>query len=212
MINVHWIDPLNIGDCVCSPCHYFPIPAREVNIPDARGETEAVLLGGGACLDFVTHADVVWGAGMTSKQTRHPNPPAWLSHCRLAGIRDFVAGFRWVPCVSCMSPLFDLVVEPVHEIVVFRNFRRPPIYRPGAPCLSNRVKTMDEAVAFLGSGRKVVTNSYHGAYWAQLLGRDVEIVDAYSSKFFQFKPRLTLEECRDANLAFWRDAEPLLRS
>lgn len=207
MINVHWIDPQNIGDCVCSPCLYFPIKAREVNVPDARDHNEAILLGGGACIDFVTHADVVWGGGMTSKKTNHPTPPEWLEQCRLAGIRDHIPGFRWVPCVSCMSPLFDAKIEPVHDTVVFRNFRRPPLYRRSAPTLANNVRSMAEAVAFLASGRKIVTNSYHGAYWGQLLGRDVEIVDVYSSKFFQFKPNLTLEECREANLSFWQDVK-----
>ena len=76
---------------------------------------------------------------------------------------------------------------------------------------------------FVGSGAKVVTNSYHGAYWAMLLGRKVVLAAPYSSKFHHYRhppeisedrswtPALSchgkddrgaLQECRDANRKF----------
>jgi exopolysaccharide biosynthesis predicted pyruvyltransferase EpsI len=81
---------------------------------------------------------------------------------------------------------------------------------------------MDDVIAFLGSAETVVTNSYHGAYWATLLGRRVVVVDPFSTKFFFLKHRPviaalqdytkaisrtriypeSLSECREANLNF----------
>jgi exopolysaccharide biosynthesis predicted pyruvyltransferase EpsI len=84
------------------------------------------------------------------------------------------------------------------------------------------LKTSVEAVAaFLGSAETVVTSSYHGAYWASLLGRRVVGIPT-SSKFYGLKhaiplctiedwPRFeklarsypeALDDCRSANIAF----------
>ena len=211
VINVKFIDKSNVGDCSCSPCSYFPIKAEEVNIFRAKNlaSDDFIILGGGACLDFAYKADVIWGAGMTNKTTNQPMPPEWIKWSKLIGIRDYIPGYRWLPCVSCMSPLFDREYEVKHDEVCYMNavMKFDP---QGKPFLYNSVKTMEEAVGFLGSAKKVITNSYHGIFWSKLLGREVEVVEAYSSKFHQFKPEFSLEECREANLKFWEEFKNLL--
>jgi exopolysaccharide biosynthesis predicted pyruvyltransferase EpsI len=45
--------------------------------------------------------------------------------------------------------------------------------------------TAAAAVDFLGKGRVCLTNSYHGALWAQMLEKPVIIVDGWSTKFYR---------------------------
>lgn len=90
------------------------------------------------------------------------------------------------------------------------------------PKLSNN-SDIDKVIEFLGSAENVITNTYHGVYWATLLRKKVIAVPLReSSRFFFFKhpPRLVskpdtnfslaqsydcLEECRQVNLDFYRD-------
>ena len=92
------------------------------------------------------------------------------------------------------------------------------------PHMANDNKqTFEEVIEFLGSSDVVVTNSYHGAYWATLLGKAV-VAFPWASKFhgLKHKPILcpapdwwkelndreqhqykhALEECRQANKDF----------
>ena len=45
---------------------------------------------------------------------------------------------------------------------------------------------MEKVLDFLGSGETVLTSSYHGVYWATLLGRKV-LAFPFSSKFYTLK-------------------------
>jgi len=45
---------------------------------------------------------------------------------------------------------------------------------------------LERVLAFLASGETVITNSYHGSYWAKLLGRKVVMIP-FSDKFLHFR-------------------------
>ena len=61
---------------------------------------------------------------------------------------------------------------------------------------------MKTLVEFMARHSKVVTNSYHAAYWAGLIGRRVELNDAgYSSKF-DYMAEVSLDDARRMNEAF----------
>lgn len=172
---------------------------------------------------------ILWGAGHNNfaladwrkiKQTVGPRP------FDLTGIRDFNSGHEWVPCVSCMHEAFDNVPPARHEVVLYahtgtlNNPRFAERLPKGIPVLDNSA-AMAEAVAFLASGDLVLTDSFHGAYWATLLGRRV-VAFPSSSKFYSLKHPaplcdpsdwerfaplaksypLALHECRKANLDF----------
>ena len=47
-------------------------------------------------------------------------------------------------------------------------------------------------INFLGSAELVITNSYHGAYWATLLKRKVVVMQPFSSKFLGFRHPLVV--------------------
>lgn len=224
----------NIGDKVASPIDYFPIEARRKDVwgitaADLQGRQ--IILGGGglacfresmAVLEPFAANVIVWGIG-GNQHIVSPTPlqlPSFLDRCKLVGIRDFGQGFEWVPCASCMSPLFDHPATIQHEVGFYGHWEIP-LPQAGQPYLQNNC-TFAEAISFLGSCAVVVTNSYHGVYWATLLGRKV-LVWPTNTKFFHFKhqPRIirngqwsqnlkdavaypeALAECRAANQAFY---------
>ncbi len=45
----------------------------------------------------------------------------------------------------------------------------------------------ESVIQFLASAEIVVTNTYHGAYWATLLNRKVIVIAPFSNKFMGFK-------------------------
>jgi hypothetical protein len=229
-VAVHHRDTTNLGDLVCSPALYFDL--GDVEFKDVREplpKADRYVFGGGAMFRrlFRTGAQgikIAWGVGQTVRKATTITDPIpddfTLFGSRDVGQRDA----EWVPCASCMSDLFDREYEIDYDAVAYWNYYpdktvpKPDVR--GVPSLVNRC-SFEEAVRFLGSGKRVVTNSYHGAYWGALLGREVVIVGAYSSKFFGYRhqPAVSdtqgwssiktrvfpeaLDECRTANLAFY---------
>jgi len=206
-------------------------------------KADAYIWGGGAITTKVGGANtnldgfkIAWGIGMSYKNgkqkegtdvtplTGYDRDATFFS---LIGSRDDrVQGTEWVPCASCMSPLFDKEYEIKHDAVVYLNGQK--VYK--ADTVMNNRQSFEETIAFIGSGRVVLTDSYHGAYWATLLGRTAIIVNAYSSKFFQYRhqplivkdtrhlmeaPRVfpeALQECRDANIQFHAKVQDCIRN
>lgn len=159
----------------------------------------------------------------TSVERYHHDYP--LESFRLLGVRDWNTGLRWVPDASCMHPAFDASYPVDRDVVVYEHGVLEPIDL-GVPKMANVGETPFEDVAgFLASGRVVVTNSYHGAYWATLLGRPTVLWRPWCSKFLLLRYPLpwagpdtweqaaaeapnypgALDECRAANLAFADD-------
>lgn len=239
-VNIFRIDPSNVGDFYSSPIHYFDwlssIRAFDIEATDfdryANQLKEAnIILGGGGILKFdqidklsdaYPQALIAWGLGHNQEDTEQLIPDLRLKKFSLVGVRDYGIGYSWVPCVSCLHPVFDNQPDqPIKEVVVYEHKKRP-LYIEGLPKLTNREMQLDKVIAFLSSAATVVTNSYHGAYWATLLKRKVVVVDSWSTKFQAFKhppvfaetynwrDRINeatvyeeaLSECREANLGF----------
>ncbi len=117
------------------------------------------------------------------------------------------APFRHVPCASVMQPSLDdaRLRKPDHDMVAY--VQKDPLMPllPGVPTMSNATEhqynscgnggpadryvepagTAAAAVDFLGKGRVCLTNSYHGALWAQMLEKPVIVVDGWSTKFYR---------------------------
>lgn len=185
----------NIGDELCSPKHYFAFEA---------GEKPLIILGGGAFSDlglrmlrkrgWNPRQAVLWGAGISNPPSEPVLPIRELSYLDW-GVRDVdrtVEPSRFLPCVSCLHPMLDepkmgeetLVFVNGHTAItpdgVIQNLQNTCTER-GWAFLTNQV---DEATlrAALSRTRHLVTNSFHGAYWGLLSGREVSLV-GYSSKF-----------------------------
>ncbi len=174
---------------------------------------------------------VIWGAGHNNwqvddwrklKQGLDLDPYGF----DLVGVRDVDCGYDWVPCASCMAPALDRQSEPVFDVVMYahtdtiNNAAHLATLPSGLPMLDNSAP-FEQVIPFLASGDLVLTDSFHGMYWATLLGRRV-IAFPSSSKFYSVKhpvplcdpsdwQRFTplarrypeaLEECRASNRAF----------
>jgi hypothetical protein len=204
--------------------------------------SKLVILGGGGLFVFEGEiqrlaADplatlICWGAGHNVHGSNQIGRLDILHRFKLAGIRDFDCGFEWVPCASCMASDFDQSYPISHDVVLYEHHQfRIPDVDPAIPRLSNDCMDLGQVISFLGSGELVLTSSYHGAYWATLLGRKVIIINPFSSKFFGMKHKHTLcshadwraqtaaaqgypgalAECRAANRAFSEKAADLVR-
>lgn len=180
---------------------------------------------------------VVWGAGHNSVTrrdwrdfsqsydvTRHPFD--------LMGVRDAGSPYKWVPCVSCMHPALDVHIsgQAQHEVALYAHhddaqWKQEILANlsPGTPVLDNDAE-FDEVLSFISATDLLLTNSFHGVYWATLLGRRV-IAFPSSSKFYSLKHPVPLcdpsdwrrftrmatrypeaiEECRAANKAYARE-------
>ena len=252
LINILRINEQNCGDMSSSPMPYFDLPSPSkktciVNIMDfTKNPNDWVIFGGGGLFyenkkaswtqkiaSFVeSHygPKIIWGAGsnihQAGNQTSHD--AELLKKFDLVGIRDYGLGHRWVPCASCMSPLFDKNYEIKYDIGVY-DHAEMPIFTTFPKCTNNT--SMEKAINFLGSCNYVVTNTYHGAYWATLLKKKVIVLPLENSSRFFFmrhKPVLVenlndfdftsavkyesaLGDCRVANIEFYKDFMKLIR-
>ncbi len=196
----------NVGDKACCPADYLDlgdvVRVDVAELEDRRNheilrDADRIVLGGGGVFYFeksVTrlidehgHKTVVWGAGANRHGSKVQTYPDNLHNCALVGLRDDCQ--EWVPCVSCLSTLFDIYGNrhgEVNELVVYEHKSFPILSECDWPRLKNNA-TLREALQFLSGGRVVVTNSYHGAYWARLLGKRTILYQPFSSKFYGMK-------------------------
>ncbi len=124
-----------------------------------------------------------WQSSIAHYQQSYPVEKLWM-----CGLRDHGQPVEYVPCSSCMSPLFDRTYPVTHEVVIYEHGALEPIAVTGVPTISNVGETsFAEVLAFLASGRYILTNSYHGAYWGILLGRRVLLYEPWCSKFRMLK-------------------------
>ncbi len=172
---------------------------------------------------------VIWGAGHNSKNTKdfHKSLNYNINSKKfgLVGTRDYTASNNWVPCVSCLHPLFDQVYSEKRDIgIVFhkKTMKNPAVLKKFKEFEhTSNTANLHKLIAFIGSSEKIITDSYHVMYWAILLKKKVVVVPN-SSKFFDFKyaPTIStfdksivdlkktvsysgvLEECREINHSF----------
>lgn len=252
VLGLHIKNTNNVGDLYCHPLDYFSFsrsPDDAVKISDLSAvdnslSPDFIVLGGGAVAGkikdirekFPDAKIIAWGVGVTKRGLL--KKPDFATHekisfnCLAYGARDYIEGLRHVACVSCMHPFFDEHLEPSHDVVVYGHSRfgdlKQQAEAAGVPYLDNESSLgFLGVVNFLASGKTIVTNSYHGAYWGTLLGRKVSMIP-FGSKFFGLKYMpaivenleegilkaknfsMALEDAREENRAFYRDVCKLL--
>lgn len=247
---VNRIDPSNLGDWFSAPQRYFGFLTHSkkqdirsltrIDLKKIESTNGTIIIGGGGLLgktEFSTQMDrilqlkagkvVLWGLGFNDRSLEVRNKSIRFEKDRLlVGLRDVSSGYGWVPCASCMLPDLGLKYSVQHEAVVYHHAWHTKESRlkqlSQFPTMSNSSTTdISKILRFLGSGETVVTNSYHGVYWATLMGRRAIVFDPPSVKFqtFRHEPAFlgdnlssslksacvypnALEECRMANLDF----------
>lgn len=231
----------NIGDYWCNPSRYFDLYAESHNIKNILPiEGNTFIIGGGGLIhhqfspliEKIVYGNpkhvILWGIGTNYYLKRKDKQyPSWLDKCSLIGLRDKDSE-HYLPCVSCMHPAFNKTYKIKHDIVFYTHRAKSNFSRTEMPNMHNAERDFDKVIDFLGSGQTVVTDSYHGAYWAMLLGRNVQVY-AWSTKFLTLKNTpIMLEdinypsdkvceldnnyliECRNLNNEFYQKVLPLL--
>lgn len=214
----------NVGDLLSSPSLYFEFGGEgqaadlvsAINENDiAWREADAVVIGGGIhswifrdkmYWERISAKNLfAWGIGNTAKL---PFAKAAIDRFKLIGVRDWKSAqinkrnVVYVPCASCMNTAFDLPVPatPEHEYVfyIINGTKTLRGLGDGCPVMDNYGDFV-ESIRFLSSAEVVFTDSYHGAYWATLLGRKVVVLDR-REKFKSFKHPPAFASPED-----WRD-------
>jgi hypothetical protein len=135
-----------------------------------------------------------WGTGHNKhfKPTTQLNKPGnfedyvYHPNVKVIGVRDYGTDRYYIPCVSCMDTLFNINFDIKNEIVVYKH-NSYDIAIKDYPTKSNYSSSLFDVIEFLGSAMLIITNSYHGVYWSQLLGKKVLLYRPFSTKFWGFK-------------------------
>jgi hypothetical protein len=237
MVAVYRKETDNIGDQISAPLLYFPFlkGSEIVDVYDGDFDLKGknVVVGGGGpveifksrLLEFRLNGPekiVAWGVGTNETEHMYPDYSS-LNGYDLVGCRDWGSPFDWVPCVSCMHTFFDTrcTLEIKNDVVQYIHCTEDKV-ELDFPSMTNNASDFMEVLRFFGSANVVVTNTYHGAYWATLLGKKVVIVNPWSTKFLYMRHRHVmcnkesvdkaidraicypdaLKECRLANTTF----------
>jgi len=223
---VHRKTKNNIGDYWCNPSRYFDfgeIQSGELLHNRFPIKDQSILIGGGGLIHkkFSDHiqrlldkgpaTSIIWGIGHNfskkhESKSLQPYYPKWLDRVSLVGIRDWIDGHynSYLPCVSCMHPAFDKTYKVTNDIVYYTHaFKSKYQYKQGDAWMKNDEKDFDKVIEFLGSANTIVTDSYHGAYWGQLLGKDIRVL-SWSVKFDHMKyPPSYL-----SHITKWKESSP----
>ncbi|QCK88173.1 hypothetical protein E8L99_21615 [Phreatobacter aquaticus] len=193
-----WPALFNLGDYLCSPRHYFKFePWR-----DEGGQPRRVtIVGGGAFNQLGQEAGstgagrvhIAWGIG---RSVAYGNTDVADLGAARAFHSEFstrdpdlaAQGASLVPCVSVMHELVDLPVGD--ETGLFLNGDRAvgdsrelrTIAAGKDLVFGTNAMAEHDFMAQLARTNRLITNSYHVAYWGLLSGRAVALI-GYSSKF-----------------------------
>lgn len=202
---------------------FRPAQAMDILAPaiDLAGAKVVIVGGGGLGTEFFApylrklenpnrdYALVAWGVGIDQVSDRNAvlDPDGtydlygnWFESFDDVGIRvhSDQQKFRAVSCASCMHPEFFRFRErkPTGLIGIY-NHKRVPLMQPGnqsgfAVC-DNDGDDLIAKLEFLSSHEYIVTNTYHGVFWATLLNRKV-ICIPFKSGCFSFEHRPTYSQ------------------
>jgi len=200
----------NIGDLFSNPSRYFNFPncnSQDLIYKRDNLKNQILVVGGGGLIHkkFQFHIQeqiakspekvVLWGIGHNfgrkhiSKSGVRVYFPDWINKCNLIGIRDWVEGYEryYLPCVSCMHPAFDKKYTTTRKVGYFlHKFKTKIKATDNKSIMYNDSTNFDKSIQFIASHDTIITDSYHGAYWAQLLGKNVQVA-GWSVKFHHFK-------------------------
>jgi len=227
LINLFHCYADNIGDRMCGPAQYFwPDKFEPSSFNRPVISPLPTILGGGQIFGQIATTlrriekrgispsqMFAWGVGLPRKGRNDTKVREVSNQFSRFSTRNYEwkDELEFVPCASCMSPLFDRPAAVEHEIVLYLHRKKLPDIEKvsGIPTMTNAQTDPKVAIDFISSGETVVTNSYHGVYWAQLLGRKVVCIP-YNEKFqtFQHSPTYAQPDdwMRNLKLAKWTNS------
>jgi hypothetical protein len=164
-----------------------------------------IIFGGGGLIDnsyfekelaYITNlrpdSVVYWGVGH-NKHYDENDPRLFnstkelLQKSDLWGVRDKLKDMNYLPCSSCMHPELDSKHPIRNDIVIYEHEHIPLDAKglQGVPKMINNHHSFEKVIEFLASSNYVITNSFHGMYWALLMKKKVVAIP-FSSKFDLF--------------------------
>lgn len=231
---------------------FKPSLVRDIHDPgaDYSGEKVVIVGGGGLGRKFFSralgrlsarprpYALIAWGVGadtVIDKTGKALDPRGgydlfspYFDGFDEVGTRSWQPGMahRWVPCASAMHGLLDRYRDrkPTRGIGYYQHkHSRFGELRETHSVMTNNGNDIAQKLEFLSDHEYIVSNTYHGVYWATLLERKVLCVPFKSGLFsFRHKPvhvasmNVTeeelgraavhagaLEECRAANVDYY---------
>jgi len=186
---------------------FYGISDRE-GFQDFKFKDRVIVIGGGGLittknnflqntLEYLVENNkvILWGIGSNTFE-----PIAWdiLNHHNivLAGIRDIsldIPGVEYLPCVSCKHNLFDYSVVDSSEIGIIEHIKIPVVIND-IPRITNGLD-ITQIVDFISSKESIISTTFHGVYWSQLLNKKVAIFSdtgKINSKLINIKHRVSI--------------------
>ncbi|WP_166332532.1 polysaccharide pyruvyl transferase family protein [Sphingobacterium chungjuense] len=253
---IHRYITSNTGDMACGYYRYFldhfkeyRCLAHDINCVDLAkiSAVDTVIIGGGGLLNateewnynLITAAkkakkSIVWSAGFNSFAGKKFHNAIDWNLFDLVAVRDFKYGdFRYVPCATCFMPELSSTYVITREFGVVGHkdvLHHLPAEFKEYEMLTNSA-SLSEFVAFIGSSKIVLTNSYHAIYWATLLGKKAILFAPRSEKynFYKYPPHLytgdlaadlmtvktypdAMSDCRNLTIEYLEDIKSIIKS
>lgn len=176
---------------------------------------------------------IAWGLGVSEKC----RDQELLKSFTLFGIRNHknhpqYKNYFHVPCASCLHEEFSSIdLNPQRDVGIIHHKKAVMPQDSLLSTIIKRGETVDEivqspstiqrTVQFIKSSKKIISNSFHGCYWALLCGVPLIAVDVhrYREKMSQIHPELVpmrtqetldyfrdtrfLQYCKDQNIDFY---------
>ena len=153
-------------------------------------------------LDYLINNNkvIIWALG--SNTAVYDNRFSWdfmnNSNIIMSGVRDIVHGLKvdYLPCVSAKHKVFDKYIDNQIKGEGIGILEHVDIKVPieGVEKIKNN-ESIENIISFIESKEYLLTTTYHGLYWAQLLGKKVAYFNEgfdINSKFINIKNRVSL--------------------
>ena len=247
---VHHYDTSNVGDKLCCPFSYFDWTGHDCQVYDMftwnqQVPIDMLIFGGGGMLhtpvdeamrDALKKAKdlnpackvVMWGVGSNYHHMCHAHWHDWLRQFDVVGLRDRANPLHYVPCPSCMHSELQIHrnKRPENPYVIYYHDEFP-LDLPHPKMSNYECDNMGTILDFISDGLVLLTNSFHGAYWAMMMQKPVIVMNAFAGRFFaglpwngvyanehnyiektgdavlNMAPRLLLDDCRRRNQEFF---------
>lgn len=175
---------------------------------------DIVIFGGGGLLDNSDELNriinrliekcnnvIIWGAGthkynqdnIFGKKTA--NERIMYERAAMVGVRDYEhpSGLSYLPCVSCMNPAFSVkqVDVPIRRSIgTIKSALESTFAVQDLPSFVTNAEPIGTVASYIMSSNIILVSSYHGAFWAMLMGKKAILpstrlgVDKY--KYFRY--------------------------
>jgi len=129
-----------------------------------------------------------------------------------------LTGFNFIPCCSCMHRVFDPLLTGTkfsirkkflfiaHNKMEQMVSKKSEFFNLGDPAKSTKTYiigpscTIEEIVSQIMAHEIIITQSYHGALWGHLCGKQVCVYQPWSNKFLYIRPKTDMITIDEVNI------------